>query len=572
MQSTFSPLASLRGRRFPPAPLAEPIAARSVSFVAWATKVSWLVLVGASLYQVLFQPSLPNFIAVGSVVVAWAFFTSIFFRAEVLGTYPLSTLVILGFTTTQFYFPLLFTSLEGKPVIFNLELPYLVFLHSSAAMVVIILSHALYRALRRSRLGRRPTIMLKLGFFTAPTDGQLWLIGFVGLAATFYTYLYQPSGWTVTGAASDKIVESLIPFTYAPFCIPFKRLYGGSGKLTVRRQLLPLAGYTLLLFLVSIGRNSRGGFMIGFSSVGLAYVLGLLLGVYQAKFFTLRNAIIALGAYWLFTGPIADIGTAMVLVREQRHDISYAELISNTLEAATNKEAIEHYRALNAADESGTNWDENYVSNIFLARFCNIKFNDLSLVRAEKYPEHDSRMLTYSGNYILAELPQPALDALGLTSVDKMALKGASVGDYLYYLTDGPPWVLGWYLTGHFAGTGMATFGWWYLLLLGVGLLPLYLVFDKLFLRSYTAPDSADSPGFQFSLGGLLMLDTIFRFFPLEHVIIIPIALLRPLPQLLLSYLLLFHLTRIVARLLPGGPQRSSYARLPRPMPARTAA
>ncbi|MEJ7663169.1 MAG: hypothetical protein WKG07_28345 [Hymenobacter sp.] len=111
----------------------------------------------------------------------------------------------------------------------------------------------------------------------------------------------------------------------------------------------------------------------------------------------------------------------MVLVREQRHDISYVELISNTLEAATDKAAIERYRALNAADESGVSWDENYVSNIFLARFCNIKFNDLSLGRAEKYPEHDPRMLTYSGNYILAELPQPALDALNLTSVDKMA-------------------------------------------------------------------------------------------------------------------------------------------------------
>ncbi|MEJ7663170.1 MAG: hypothetical protein WKG07_28350 [Hymenobacter sp.] len=196
--------------------------------------------------------------------------------------------MILGFTTTQFYFPLVFTSLEGKPVIFNLELPYLVFLHSSAAMVVITLSHALYRALRRPQLGHRPTLMLKLGFFDIPTDVQLWLIGFIGLAATFYTYLYQPSGWTVTGAASDKVVESLIPFTYAPFCLPFKRLYGSNDKLTMR-QLLPLAGFTVLLFLVSIGRNSRGGFMIGFSSVGLAYILGLLLGVYRAKFFTLAQ-------------------------------------------------------------------------------------------------------------------------------------------------------------------------------------------------------------------------------------------------------------------------------------------
>lgn len=563
MQSTFSPLAGLRGR-YPAVQLPRPAA--SDSFLGWATKASWLVLVVASLYQLLFHPSLPNFIAIGTITVAWALFTSIFFRAEILGTYPLSTLMILGFTTTQLYFPLVFTSLEGKSIVFNLEFPYLVFLHSSAAMVVIILSHALYRSLRRPRAGQRPTILLKLGFFTVPTDAQVWLIGFVGVAATFYTYLYQPTGWSVTGAASDKAVQSLLPFTYAPFCLPFKRLYGSTEKPTMR-LLLPLAGFTLLLFLVSIGRNSRGGFMVGFASVGFAYILGLLLGVYKARFFTLRNAILAVGAFWFFTGPVADIGTAMVLVREQRHDISYAELISNTLAASTDKAAIEHYRSLDAADDSGTNWDENYLKNIFLARFCNIKFNDLSLGRAEKYQEYDPRMRTYALNYILAELPQPALDALDLTSVDKTALKGGSIGDYLYYLTDGPPWVIGWYLTGHFAGTSMATFGWWYLLLLGVGLLPVYLLFDKLFLRDYNAPTAAGAPSFRFSLCGLIMLDIIFRFFPMEHVINIPVQLVRALPQLLLTYLLLFYVTRLVARLLPGGrsPKRSSYVRRPRP-------
>jgi hypothetical protein len=428
---------------------------------------------------------------------------------------------------------------------------------------VITISHAVYRALRQRNIRRPPTLMLKLGFFNPPTDAQIWLMGFIGLAATFYTYLYQPIGWSVTGAASDKAVQSLLPFTYAPFCLPFKRLYGSPTPPTAR-LLLPIIGFTLLLFLVSIGRNSRGGFMIGFSSVGFAYILGLLLSVYQAKFFTLRNAIIALGAYWLFTGPIADIGTGMVLVREQRHDISYAELITSTLEAASDKAAIEHYRALNSADESGTNWDENYLNNIFLARFCNIKYNDLSLGRALKYPEHDTRMLTYSINYILAELPQPALDALNLTSIDKQTLKGGSVGDYLYYLTDGPPYVIGWYLTGHFAGTSMATFGWWYLLLLGIGMLPIYLLFDKLFLRYYDASPMAASLPFRFSLCGILILDTIFRFLSVfEHVIIIPIALVRPLPQLLLLYLLLFHFTRVLTRLLPGGsPRTPSHYRL----------
>ena len=529
-------------------PAAEPgIAQRSRDFVALFIKWSWIVLLVASSFQILFFASLPNLLAVACIGVSWALFTQSFLRPATLSRYPLSSLLVFGFTTTQLYFPLLFTSLENKPIIFNLDLPYQVFLHSSLALLVVLAAHAVYRALT-ARGPARPTILLKLGFFDPPADLQLWLMGGVGLAATYYVYLYSSSAWTVTGSAADKIIEALIPFSYAPFFIPFGKLYGSNKPLTTKVALLLLV-HTLLLFLVSIARNSRGGFMIGFSSVGFAYALGLLLGVYKTQFFTVRNLFLVLGAYWLFTGPIVDIGSAMVVVRSQRHDITYTELLASTWDAYNDKEAIRLYR-LSVADETkvkGT-WDENYLNNIFLARFCNLKFNDLSLTKAALLTEHDPRMLRFSLDYSLAELPQPALNALNLTSVDKLALKGASVGDYLYYITDGPPTVLGWYLTGHFAGTGMATFGWWYLLVLGVGLVPLYFVFDKFFLRLRPSGPAGALPPFRFSLCGVLVLDSIFRFLPVESVISIPNYLLRGWLQLLLCYFLLYHLTRLLAR------------------------
>ena len=531
----------------PSAPAEPDIAQRSRDFVTLFVKWSWIVLLVASSFQLLFFASLPNLVAVTCIGFSWAIFTQSFLKPATLSRYPLSSLLVFGFTTTQLYFPLLFTSLENKPIIFNLDLPYQVFLHSGAAMLVVVAAHAVYRALM-TRGRARPTILLKLGFFDPPADLQLWLMGGIGLAATYYVYLYSSIAWEVTGAASDKVIQALIPFSYAPFFIPFGKLYGSNKPLTARMLLL-LVGYTLLLFVVSIARNSRGGFMIGFSSVGFAYVMGLLLGLYKTQFFTVRNLVIALGAYWLFTGPIVDIGSAMVVVRSQRHDITYTELLANTWDAYNDKEAIRLYR-LSVADETkvkGT-WDENYLNNIFLARFCNLKFNDLSLTKATLLTEYDPRMLRYSIDYVLAELPQPALDALHLTSVDKITLKGASVGDYLYYITDGPPTVLGWYLTGHFAGTGMATFGWWYLLVLGVGMVPLYFVIDKLFLRLRPAAPGSALPAFRFSLCGVLVLDNIFRFLPVETVISIPNYLLRGWFQLLLCYFLIYHFTRLLTK------------------------
>ncbi|MVN77241.1 hypothetical protein GO988_12975 [Hymenobacter sp. HMF4947] len=525
---------------------------RETSFISVVTTWSWVALVIATLYQGIFFPSLPNFIAIGCTIVAWALFTTVFFKPAMLANYPLSTFLVLGFTTTQLYFPLLFTSLESKPVIYNLDLPYQVFLHSSLALITLVLSHALYRLLLQQTPNSSPWILIKLDFFKAPTELQLWLMGLIGIAATFYVFLYSPSiGWEVTGAASDKAVQALMPFSYAPFFLPFGELYGSKKPFTKRIVYL-LVAYTLLLFLVSIGRNSRGGFMIGFSSVGFAYSLGLLLGVFKPNFFTMKNFFIALGAYWLFTGPIADIGTSMVIVRGQRHDVTSSELISQTFEVFGDKEAIKQFRIHDVEENEAGEWDESYLKNIFLARFCNIKFNDASLVQAEKIREYDPAMLKFSTDYIWATFPQPVLDAFGLNDVDKVFLKGVSVGDYLYYVAGGPPEALGGYRTGHFAGTGMATFGWWYLLILGVGMIPVFTLFDKFFIKFNSAASKANAIGFQFSLCGMIALDNIFRFLPSESVINIAVFLLRDWIQLALLYFVVYHFTRILSLVIPG--------------------
>lgn len=527
-----------------------PMQQRSNTFIALIIRWSWIALAIAVVFQCVFFSTLPNLIAIISILFGWAIFVKAFLRFDVLSNYPLSTFVIFGFTTTQIYFPLLFTSLEGKPVIFNLELPYQVFFHSFAALIALTLSHIAYRSYQSKKPTTSSGFLSKLSFFTPPTDIQLWLMGFIGLAATFYVYLYSPNiGWKVTGSASDKAIQALMPFSYAPFFIPFGILYGNYEKST--KQLIPLLiGYTLLLFLISIGRNSRAGFMIGFSSVGFAYFLGLLLGVYKARFFTVKNFVIAIGALWLFTGPVADIGTAMVIVRGERHDISYSALISNTLDAYSDKEAIRIRRLYDLDQTEKREWDENYLTNIFLARFCNIKFNDASLVQAEKIWQYDSAMYNFSINYIWAALPQPVLDAFGMTNVDKVMLKGISVGDYLYYVAGGPTEALGGYRTGHFAGTGMATFGWWYLLLLGVGMIPVYFLFDVFFKKIHIT--SANTLGFQISLCGLVVLDGIFRFLsPSESVVGIATFLVRDWVQLALLYFLIYHFTRLLVFIIP---------------------
>ncbi|WP_188814180.1 hypothetical protein [Hymenobacter cavernae] len=536
-------------------------------FIDLVISRSWMAMFVAIIYQSAYFPDLSNLFAIGCIVFVWFIFTKLFFRAGLIREYPLSFFMILCFVVTQFCFPLLFTSLEQHPVVFNLVLPYQVFFHSTAAFIVLLLTHALYRTWFKQTTRNTPRLFIKLGFFDVPADLQLWLMGVVGLAATFYAYLYSPASiaWQVGGAsAGDKAVQALLPFSYAPFYIPFSRLYGKTKPSS--GSLVPmLVAYTLLLFIISIARNNRSGFMVGFSSAGFTYALGLLLGTYKIKFFTLRNCFIALSLGYLLTGPMADIGTAMVIVRGQRYDLPYSELIAETFQVFSDKQAIQHYRLLDTEEADPNGWDERYLKNIFLSRFCNIKYNDNSLVQAEKIWEYNPAMLKFSIDYVWAVFPQPVLNILGMTEIDKVKLKGISFGDYLYYTAGAPSEVLGGYRLGHFAGTGMASFGWWYLLLFGVGMLPVFFLIDKfcMAMPASATPQEKNSTGTQlrFSLCGLLILDYIFHFMQPETVLFFTNFLLRDWLQQVFLYFVMYQFTRVIVWLVSGNAAKPSLPR-----------
>lgn len=513
-------------------------------FVFW----SWIILIVAALLQSIIFYSFNNLVAVGCVIAAWVLTTTIFLRPLLLKNFPLSTFLIIGFVFTQFYFPMVFTLLEGKALIYNLQLPEEVFLHSILALLVLIITHTIYWTFAKQvgLSSKPPKLLSSTGIFNVPTDLQVWLMGFIGLAAMFYVHFYSPSVGHKVSGGGDKLVEALIPFTYAPFFIPFGKLYGKSEPPKAKLSL-QLIAFTILLFGVSMGTNSRGAFMLGFTSVGFAFGLGLLMETLKTRLFTIKNIAISFIAVWLFTGPIADIGTAMVMVRSFRSDTPRMELIALTLDAYTQKDALKAFQLDN--NSKGEHWDEDYMDNIFLARFCNLKYNDASLLLASQLGSESADIYKFTIDHFLSSLPVPVLDFLNV-DVDKESVNTVSFGDYLYYKVSADPWSLGVFRTGHFAGTGMAAFGWWYLLILGVGMLPIYVLTDILFIKK---PDL--TPGknrdidviIRFSFCGLLGLTSVFQFFPMESVESIAAFLLRGWIQKIFLYALIFHLTRPIS-------------------------
>ncbi|MEJ7643053.1 MAG: hypothetical protein WKF87_00530 [Chryseolinea sp.] len=540
------------------------------SFLKRVVMASWVVLFATAVYQIIFFPEIVNLIAISAVVLAWAIVTNIWLTKKMLERYLLSTFMILGFASSQFYFPLLFTTIENKPLIYNLELPEQVFLHSSLALLVLAIAHASYRFLMRASPDRPLSVLDKAGFFQAPAYLQLWIMGFVGMASSFYVHFASPEiGQEVTGAAGDKIVQALVPFMYAPFFIPLGKLYGNHNK--IPRSSLPLIlAYSVLLFAISLARNSRSAFIFGLTTPAFAYVLGLLLGVFKTKIMTARNVILGGSVIFLLTGPLGDLGIAMLIVRgdaERVQDIPPAELITLTLEALDDEVAIERRREEDRGASMDADWDERYLDNLFTARFSNIKFNDSNLITYSRVGDFDPDMQEYTLDQLIAALPDPVIKLFDF-DVDKEGTLLMSFGDYLYILSGGNGTPQGLRI-GHIAGTGMSTFGWWYLFLLGAVMIPVFYLIDKFFRPVKKVDEQVveeSESRFKLSFCGVLVLTFLFQFFGIESVVFGATFLIRGWIQMVLLYFVIFHITRVIAGIFTSKRKRLRFSPAPNPI------
>ena len=455
--------------------------------------------------------------------------------------YPLSTFLVLGFSLTQFYFPLVFTLLEGNPVVNNLLLPFDVFTHLILEFLVLITSYSLYKVVLGNPGLRKRSILRRLGMFSPRTEKQIWVIGFIGLFASIFTHLFGG------GDVISKFIVGFVPFMYAPFLIPLSILFGvryvKSKTLTIQ-----IAIYTVAVFILGIIGNSRGALLFGFTALGFSYFLGMFMGITQFKIFNSRNIIIGAMAFWFVTGPLSDLSIAMVVVRAQRTEISASELINQTLVAFQDKERLKEYKLEANKAQKIEKWDESYIDNIFLSRFCNLKYNDNALHDASELSDENKIVFrNLQIDMLVSTLPTPFLTALKI-KVDKKTANASSIGDVLFSLTGGDEDSLGSFRTSSFSGTAMAAFGWWYLALLGIGMAPVFFLFDKLFIRvRIPGIFPGQSPRFEshISLCALIIITSIFQFLPVQGVLDIFSYVIRGWTQIVLLYFVVYRIARL---------------------------
>lgn len=517
--------------------------------LAKVIKWSWVILLAASVTQIVFFWSEDLLIAILFSAISWKLFVSYFLRENILQKFPLSTLLVAGFVVTQLYFPIVFTTLEAKSAVNNLLMPNEVFLHTTLSFWALLIAHIAYTYIGRGVSQSLRSALLYTNFFRSPSNMQVWLMGIIGLSVMTVGYFTgDTKGLQVPDTVLGKVLWGLTNFAYAPYLILVGQLYGNNTKIT-KKTLIALSLYTILVFAASIARNSRGAFVFGFTSLGIAYGISLLLGIYnvqKVKLFTTRNFLIGALAVWLLTGPIADLGIAMALVRGSRSEVSSTKLLEMTLETYQDKSAIDALKKIDIREQ--LDWDERYLDNIFLARFCNLKFCDSSLLLAAKVGENDESILNRTIDSMLSALPEPILAALNL-DVNKKEARNGSIADYLFYKSGANADVIGTFRVGHFSGIGLATFGWVYLLLLCVTIIPIYIIFDS-YTGLFQSNVKSQKPRTIFSFCGLLILTSIFHFLPSESVTVNISYLLRNWPETIILYFLVFRTTHFLSFLL----------------------
>lgn len=138
------------------------------------------------------------------------------------------------------------------------------------------MSHFFYRNLLIFSLPKvfiRNGIYKPLGFFKAPSNLQLMLIGMLGMSAMVSQVFIAGSVQGSNLGGGDKFLQAFYPLAYVPYCIFVKELLGSNEKPS-KIWLWLIGLYSVVLLVIAMGTNSRSSFFYWFNvCISIIYIL-----------------------------------------------------------------------------------------------------------------------------------------------------------------------------------------------------------------------------------------------------------------------------------------------------------
>ncbi len=390
-------------------------------------------------------------------------------RQDMLRRYPISGLMLLGYTFSYFTLPPLGQLLSLHTIVNHLQYPITDLSYAFIGLLALLGGHLLYvnvplfgtlrGVLRKQFYGR-------LGFYRAPNWPQLWLMGATGIFAVLLADGHTSGSSGITNA----ILQGLRPFVYVPYIALLPAAWAPIRSVP-RGYHLGLLLYTGVLLALAMIVNSRTYLLMGFSSLLIVYLFLLAAGQVSLPKLRLRYVLLAAITTLLFIGPVSQLAMTMVLVRGERTDLTQMQLLSKTWSTFSSGHVEQRYKMLTTAMSTGVG-DDIYFDNLFLNRVGNMKFVDIAVNEQRALSPAAAHNFTHiEEQQILSILPTPALNFLGI-NVDKKMVTSGSSGDFLLYAASGNSYVIGGFRQGSLLVNLAVVFGYlWPLILLLLGAL-----------------------------------------------------------------------------------------------------
>lgn len=470
-----------------------------------------------------------------AIIIAFSSWIIFYFilRPNVFTNYILPSFVIISFNFSILSGPLIFQSLSLTPVTFNLTVPLITVSLSSLFQISMMISLLLFRYLNIFKVSNklRNSINKPLGVMSIPSTFQLWTMGIIGLSCLAWQSTYKFVEKEQVGNIGEKFLEGFTFLAYAPFLIPI--IYIVYLKKSISsKEINYLLIYFFILVLVSLAINSRGSLINGIFGLVILFLFFVLTGQISITKKVKNRLFLGFLTVFFLSSQISDLATAMVIARVERNHSSSTEMVFKTFEVFLDKERINQYKNKSFIIKSYSDYSEVYLANPFINRLINIKFFDnifaLSKVMNGDYSD---RIKDVTTNKLLALLPKPALDILGI-SINKLELK-FSMGDYMLNLEK--PIIMGSFLTGSSVAHGFSMFGYWLFLFI----IPLYILLFTI-IHSFTIQENKRvfiSPVIMISIFSLYFISFV------DSILVTISFLFRGLPQTIFIYLLVFFIT-----------------------------
>ena len=377
-----------------------------------------------SLFEMVVYPETENIYGCATFIIGWIFLYFFVMKYRYAQKCFLPFISLFGLGICFYFMPLLMTLVEGKPLTFRFQNPYLTFNYQLLNLVMLILAFRLCLRIYRPN-NVLSKLWNKIGYFTPPSDKQIWVMGFIGIFSQ--VFLLTIMGTEDAEAENLGFLGHLLGVTKVFACFPilllFKKLY--SNNTFTKTEKRPIIIYLVVLAALGLATGKRTMIFSSFVTIAMCYIVPLFSE--NKKFFSRKSVVYGFIAVFLVTGPIADLAAAMALGRDNQGQTGAGKTFDNIIELYQDKEKLHTLYNLMLArtDNGGDNlsgWSEYYVDNIMMDRFCNLRVCDMTIGYAKKLGFDNYVMHEYMGNQVLFVLPTPILQSLGI-HVNKFELQ-----------------------------------------------------------------------------------------------------------------------------------------------------